>query len=278
MRDLIPRGASGSSLSPRFRTKNGYATSNNAFRHLIAALYLVKYVGVREFKVEAYQKRQPGTEFSLCIFDFPKSEEFLAGQHLFKSLINLELNMALGASEPLAAQQQLANLAKLLAAAKDLRHLAMHITHWEYSASLMYGNIFADERPLFPYLGLRATWPKLRSLSLQGIHANEKDFTGLIKRHRDTLTSLIIRKCTLRTGVWVEVVDEVIFHSLSVLVFVLDCVNELELPGHDWMSYTTREKMAWSYEGHLIISQDCERSFVCTDAMQKDQASLTGAD
>ncbi|KAH7388735.1 hypothetical protein BKA66DRAFT_440408 [Pyrenochaeta sp. MPI-SDFR-AT-0127] len=262
MRDLIPRSASSSSLFPSSHITNGYASSDHAFRHLIAAIYRSKYAGISELRVEAYQKGQPGTEFSLCMFDFPVADDFLAGKYLFQPLTSLQLNMVLSISGSCSAKQQLADLAKLLAAAKGLRHLAFHITHWKCSPSLMYGNIFADGRPIFPHLGLRTTWPKLQSLSLEGIYADEKDLKGLLERHRDTLRTLIIRKCTLCAGNWAEVVDEVIFHSLIVSVFILDCVNELDLHGADWMTFDTEEKTSWRYEGHLVDSQDGERNFI----------------
>ncbi|KAF1840990.1 uncharacterized protein K460DRAFT_410383 [Cucurbitaria berberidis CBS 394.84] len=280
MRDLVPRGTARSSSFPSYQMSNGFAGVHHPFRQLIGAIYLSKYAGIREFTVEAYQKHHSGTQFSLSVFDFPEAVDLQAGQHFFQHLTKLELNIALqesrsrmGGVDVHRSLKQLANLASLLTATKDLRHLAFHVANWKCSASLMYGFIISDEQPIFRNLGLRTTWDKLQSLSLEGIYADEKDFTDLIKRHKTTLRSLVFGKCSLCSGVWAEIVDEAVFGSMTAS-FVLDRVNEIHLPGVDWMTLSTIEKENWRYEGRLLVSIDGERTFINTNSSKKSVYDL----
>jgi hypothetical protein len=127
----------------------------------------------------------------------------------------------------------------------------------------MYGHIFPDERPLFRSLGLKATWPKLRSLSLEGIYADEQDLLGLIERHKDTLRSLAFTKCSLCTGIWAEVVNEVVFNASMITAFNLDQVNEADAK---FRSRTREDRESLRYEGHLVLAKDGERDFVRTSS------------
>lgn len=168
MRDLIPRSVS----------RMSHHSSDHPFRHLIGAIFISQFVGIREFRTEPRSIGKFGTEFSLNMFDFPQAEDFEAGRFFFQHLTKLELNMAIrdyqrrtiGLHDSEAAQQ-LANLAKLITAATELRYLALHLSDWNVSAQLMYGHIVHNDQPIFRSLGLRTTWRKLRSLSLGGVYA-----------------------------------------------------------------------------------------------------------
>ena len=212
--------------------------------------------------MEPYQRGAPGTEFSLPIFTFPEPEDLSAGQHLFRNLTRIELNMSLDrqpSHSGTSTIKQLANMAELIATAADLRSLALHMSQDALQGHHTHDYFFPDGRSTFPYLGLEATWLKLRSMSLQGIFFDEKEVNGLIRRHKDTLWSLVVKECSLRSGFWAEVVDEVVFNS-SITLFALNQVDERPLQGTYW-SIEAQGDECWKYEGHLIVS-DGDRAFV----------------
>jgi hypothetical protein len=101
---------------------------------------------------------------------------------------------------PVGAIRQLQNVTRCLRAAQDLRYLSLSIPDWSDNTRDMYGHIFPDGRPIFYSLGLWQTWPKLRSLSLEGIYADEQDLIDFVKRHGNTLRALNFTKCSLCTG------------------------------------------------------------------------------
>jgi hypothetical protein len=156
--------------------------------------------------------------------------------------------------------RQLQNLTRCLRAAQDLRHLSLSIPHWSDSAREMYGHIFPDGRPIFHSLGLWITWPMLRSLSLEGIHADERDLIDLVKRHRDTLRTLGFSKCSLCTGTWAKVIDEVVENASMITSFTLKEVNDaVRIRNLD-----NDDEESWRYEGHLVVAKNGEREFVRT--------------
>jgi hypothetical protein len=251
MRDLLPRSHT-----------CDFTPWNHAFSYLIAAIFMSDYKGIRELRIEKSAEGVESTSFSLSMFDLPQEQAVLAARHLFQGLHKLELNMALfdGGSKS-GIKEQLANLAKLLVAAKGLRHLAFHIPYWTPSTCVNYGHIWPHREPYFRSLGLGATWRELQSLSLEGIHADEQDFRDIIRRHKDTLRALAFQKCLLCTGIWAEIADEVVFSS-SIVSFTINFVNETDDdPTESALAYKRAPKI-WGYEGHLIISKDGERSFV----------------
>ena len=201
------------------------------------------------------------------MFSFPGPSDLDAAKHLFCHLVRLELNVSLsrdnrrtigtGHSDEIEeSAKRLDNLAKVLEAAQDLRHLSFGISAWVYPAFAMYGHIVPHGGPIFGYLGLGSTWPKLRSLSLRGVCANERDLIDLITRHSDTLRALNFSTCSLCRGIWAEVVNEVIFNASMISTFTLDRVNEAgRLSVH-------AEADSWRYEGHMAIAKDGEREFV----------------
>ncbi|KAF2131378.1 hypothetical protein P153DRAFT_355177 [Dothidotthia symphoricarpi CBS 119687] len=274
VRDLLPRGIGPTSrYMPEglARSSYDYASSSHAFRQLIGAIYLSQYTGVRKFKVDRMRTGEPGTEFSISIFDLPTADDEQAALHLFSRLQHLELNMAFytetrGCSLSVVSKN-LAKRANLLIAAQDLKYLAIHITHWKKAALHMYDSSLLQHQ-VFACLGLRTTWPKLQSLSLEGIYAEERDFSELLKRHSGTLKSVTFRQCSLFKGVWADIVDEVVYNS-KIFPFVLDLVNETNLPGEDWMSLGDADRESWRYEGHLIQAEDGDRTFIENAANKK---------
>lgn len=260
MRNVLPRRLACSRAFDH--GVHGYTSSTHAFRHLIGAVYMTKYRGIRELRVEPYRRGNPGTEFSLAILSFPEPEDFRAAQHLFRSLTKLELNMVLRRTPEVGGSnnaQQLDNLAKLIMTATDLRHFALHLSRLERQTVYMHGYFFPDGQSIFSHLGLQATWSRLKSMSLKGLSAEEENVINFIKRHKDTLRSLVVKKCSLRSGFWAEIVDEVVFNS-PLTSFILNKVDERPMQGSTWLT-GGEEDECWSYEGHLAMT-DSDRSFV----------------
>lgn len=266
MRDLLPRG-----------TDMYCTTRNHAFRQLIGAIYLSKYTGIREFKAEARREEDPGTDLALCLFDFPEAIDREAGRYFFQHLTKLELSMSLATNVHWSEMSSkivelLANFTELLVVAKDIRHLTLRFPFCTNPVEDHFsgGNrsilhLVSASQSILRHVGLWATWQKLRSLSLEGAHADEHDFTDFINRHKDTLSSLTVTKSMLFTGAWANVVDEVVYNS-TLVSFVLDLVNEA-FPTHPKVSSVgsnATEARSWKYEGHLVVSEDGERNFVCS--------------
>ncbi|KAJ4367489.1 hypothetical protein N0V83_007072 [Neocucurbitaria cava] len=266
MRDLLPRG-----------TDMYCTTRDHAFRQLIGAIYLSKYTGIREFKAEARPEEDPGTDFALCLFDFPETIDREAGRYLFQHLTKLELSMSLATHVHWSEMSSkivelLANFTELLVVAKDMRHLTirfpfctLHPDDHFSGGNMSILHFVGARQSIFRHVGLWATWQKLRSLSLEGTHADEHDLTDFITRHKNTLSSLTCTKFMLFSGgTWANVVDEVVYNS-TVVSFVLDLVNE-EFPTHPRCSVGSNatETRSWKYQGHLVVSEDGKRNFVCS--------------
>ena len=157
-----------------------------------------------------------------------------------------------------SSERQLENLAKVLEAAQELRHLSFGILNWRYLNELMWGGTSIPEgRSTVDLIGLGATWPKLRSLKLEGIYARERDLCELIDRHKDTLRTLTFARSTLHAGLWIEVVNEVVFNASMITTFVLDQVDE----NHGGYGTGTNGSLE-GYEGRLIVTEGGEREFV----------------
>tara|TARA_R110002003_G_scaffold1577_2_gene23227 strand:+ start:10061 stop:10816 length:756 start_codon:yes stop_codon:yes gene_type:complete len=242
---------------------------DHPFRQLIGAIFVAQYTGIRELRVEAFEETDPGNPFTFAFFDFPGSTHLQAGEFLFQNLerciLNIQIScrkhdVTLWTSDDIA-QQRLANLNHLLAFADGLRYLAFHITASDKSHVFPAAMALRPEKSMYRRLGLQRTWPKLRSVSLGGIYAEEKDFLDLINRHRRTLMSLAFRQCTLYSGTWAAVVDEVVYNT-KFLDFVLDCVDEpLSTMSHA-VSEDVHDPEKWKYEGYLEVSKSGERGFV----------------
>lgn len=244
MRGLLPRGVSTSHGT-------GYTNSDHPFRQLIAALYMSQFVGIREFRTEALNGEH-GTEFSLSIFDLKEDSDMAAGKFLFQHLEILVLNLALHVPNVHLLGETLDKFTELLRASVNLQHIHLHPTN---------GRAEMGARPLFVRLGLLTTWPGLQSLSLKEVLADEEDFSGIINRHKGTLTSVKFSECSIVKGAWADVVDEVVYGS-KIFPFVLDRVNERELPFLDYASLSVSERENWNYEGYVQIGKDGDRVFV----------------
>lgn len=241
--DLIPRAITAS--------PNGANTSSDhPFRQLIAALCMSQFTGIRELKTE-HIGVDSGTEFSLGIFDLDDNE-MTAASFLFEHLEKLVLAMSFWVPDLSLFDEISAKFSMLLCASTDLRYLSLHPTHWNSQTST---------QPLFTSLGLQATWPSLQYLRLQDVLADESDFSGLIKRHKKTLSSVVLRECTLLQGLWVDVVDEVVYGT-CVHQFLLDRVHESNLSDLDYATLDSSEKESWRYEGMLEIANNGDRNFV----------------
>ncbi|KZM21742.1 uncharacterized protein EKO05_0001697 [Ascochyta rabiei] len=244
MRDLIPGGITALPTA-------GYTSSDHPFRQLVAALYMSRFAGIREFRTEALSVTS-GTEFALDIFNLTDGNDMAAGKFLFQHLESLVLNMALRVPNERLFGETLDKFAELLNTSTSLQHLHLHPTHWKSEIGA---------RPLFARLGLQNTWPKLQSLSLKGVLANEEEFSGMIKRHKETLVSVMFSRCSLLAGVWADVVDEVVYGS-KIFPFVLDRVNERGLPNLDYASLGASEMERWKYEGRIKVTRDGDRNFI----------------
>jgi hypothetical protein len=259
VQDLIPRNTF---RGPRFPAA-GYCVSEHPFLQLVGAIYVAQYSGIRELRVDAFDQEEPGTPLTLGFFSCPKAIDLQAARYLFQHLENCELNVRIGSAggivdnaDPSALENnEFAHLDSLLAAAHELRHLALHA---------IYIDLFGDpetDRTQFSRFGLRETWPKLQSLSLAGMAAHGKHFLDIIRRHKDTLRSLAFRRCTQLSGTWADIVDEVLY-STKVATFVLQSVNEAQIPAGDGTSYSSLGMEKWMYEGYMEASKDIERNFV----------------
>ncbi|KAF1930862.1 uncharacterized protein M421DRAFT_57571 [Didymella exigua CBS 183.55] len=251
MKGLVQRSLSDS-------PKSDYTSSKHPFRQLIAALYLSQFAGIRELRADYVGESiaNPGTEFAIGIFNLDESE-MVAAEFLFQGLEKLVLNMALKVSDKATFGEVTDKFATLLRSSTCLQHLHLHPTHWKSEVGA---------QPVFARLGLQTTWPKLQTLSLKGIFANEKDLSDMIKRHKKTLTNVKFSKCSLLDGLWADIVDEVVYGS-QIRQFVLDRGNERGLSYLNYASLTTWERDFWKYEGHLEVAKDDERRFVSAEAL-----------
>ncbi|KAL1792051.1 hypothetical protein ACET3X_009802 [Alternaria dauci] len=268
LRDLLPRGAVPGRLG-----KNRTTSWDHPFRQLIGAIFMSEYTGIRQLTIEAPREGHSYTALSLEMFKFPELNDLPAARHLFRHLVRVDFNLSILNTQsrdlhPLTNNnptiQPLENLATVLGAAQDLRHLSFGILDWNHLHEPLWdGGLIPDECSIIDFIGLGATWPKLRSLRLEGIYAREQDVCQVITRHKDTLRSVTFAKCTLCTGLWIEVVNEVIFNASIITKFVLDNVNE---DTGAWSTRSnTRTKRMLGYEGHLVVNKDGDLEFVDTN-------------
>jgi hypothetical protein len=242
-----------------------HTASDHPFRQLIAAIYLSQFTGIRELRAETVgaEISKPGTEFAIGIFDLDDNE-MAAANFVFQGLEKLVLNMALKVSNKDVFGEVTDKFATLLRSTTNLEYLHLNPTRWKSEVGA---------QRLFARLGLETTWPKLQTLSLRGIFADEKELTSMIKRHKQTLVRVKFSKCSLLEGAWAEVVDEIVFGS-QIYRFVLDRGNERGLSYLNFASLSTWEKDSWKYEGHLEVSEDGERSFVSVQIVMTCRAVL----
>jgi len=267
LRDLLPRGA-----RPGALTDNRTTDSDHPFRQLVGAVFLSDYTGIRQLTIETPREDHPRTEFSLNMFSFPDANDLNAGKHLFRNLVKLDISLSIlnipsqtthPTIEIASPERQLENLTKVLEAAQELRHLSFGILKWRYLNELMWnGGTILEGKSIVDIIGLGATWPKLRSLKLEGVYARERDLCELVDRHKDTLRTLTFARTTLHAGLWIEVVNEVVFNASMITTFVLDQVDEDR--GGNLAS--TNGSLA-GYEGRLIVTEGGEREFVSSNSI-----------
>lgn len=270
MRDLLPRDYSSSGV-----VINGRDLGENLqhwkhpFRQLIGALRLSQSSGIRELRIEPFNGKEPSTPFTFDFFDYPDASDIQAGRWLFQNLVKCELNFRIltaGDNTPLwydrdNGRRKLAHLSHLLAATDDLRHLTLHIVGWQSAHNSAPHLELGPSQPVFSRLGLRKTWSKLRSFNLGGVHSLRDEFLEFIRRHKGTLWSLSFQDCTLCSGSWADIVDEVVY-STSVCRFVLLSVNEAEIPTGNESVQSSEGLEEWKYEGCLEVSKDGEHKYV----------------
>lgn len=276
MKDILPRGAG---KRWGLEAESSYASfldsCQHGIHHVIGAIYASQYSRIREFRVEAPGVPATGTEFTIFVFDFADQQHLEAGRYFFRQLHRLKMNISLrhpgtldnaingnALPHPSSASSltQVSNLSTLLLEAKDLRELSFHLTHWQPSAHHMYGHLNPHPQRMFIDLGLNARWHKLRSLSLGGIHATEEELMQLITRHRETLKDVEFSHCSLFSGLWANIVDEVI-HSTSIFPFSLKRVNEAVIEQRNFQDLTAEEMEHWQYEGTLMLNSGGLRYF-----------------
>jgi hypothetical protein len=267
VRDLIPRDNKGPDPNNRNHGLD-QRPSQHPFLHLIGAIYLSQYTGVRELRIDAYDKTKPGNPFTFDFFDSPDANSVQASQYLFKNLERCELNISTSHDDTTfwpsghCIKSSLVHLSHLLAIAEDLRHLAFHIAGWQSIFAAPSLNL-GPGQPLLCRFGLGHTWSKLRTASLKGVHSSGDDFLDFVKRQSNTLRSLSIQDCTLNIGIWADIVDEVVY-STSITAFILASVNERQVPTGDGDGSVRGSDglNEWLYEGDLEVSRDGERKFV----------------
>lgn len=192
------------------------------------------------------------------------SSQVEAGRHFFRYLQTIELIMPLAPSVRSARSlgqhvpRALANMAALLAEAQELRHLTVCL-HWSPVLDMTHDYIPPHE-PLFPYLGLNAKWPQLRSFELEGVRAEYQDVKDFIARHQTTLEALKFSWCSLYSGQWSSIVDEVV-HGTRIRPFVLDKVHEEVVGDMPIQTIPDDELDQWQYEGHIEVNANGDRYF-----------------
>ena len=277
MRNLLPRGIVDRVWGIVDGPVSYIESSQHGFHHIIGAIHAAQYTGIREFRVEATDGTQ-GTAFTIYMFDFPQQQHLDAGRFFFRQLNKLKLNISLHPpgvvhldhSPPLNAHGHsvgqfvrippgsfnsltlLSNLAILLSESKELREMSFHLAHWLPSATSMYAHIIQRGQSIFPHLGLTTKWPKLRVISLGGIYATEEELVGIMKRHDATLQELEFDHCSLISGFWANIVDEVL-QSMSVSSFSLKKVNETKIGDKEFRELPPEEVVHWQYEGTLMF-------------------------
>jgi len=254
-------------IRPRGPTHSGRA--HDGLHHLIGAIHISQYTGINEFKIKARSVSLPnniGTRFRVDVFGFRDPTHIEAGKFFFRNLNKIEMVLTPSSgiqTSPTAgvrALDCLANMAALLSEAKDLETLSLEFSHWHPDPHSMYGLMTPHAQPIFPYMGLGTTWLKLRELTLGGLFADEEEFKELVFRHGKTLTSLKFSYCSLFSGQWSNIVDDVVFGT-NIAPFELDHVNEVNVGEATFAALSDIEAAKWQYEGRVAVTGEGERFF-----------------
>ncbi|KAH7414269.1 hypothetical protein DE146DRAFT_673879 [Phaeosphaeria sp. MPI-PUGE-AT-0046c] len=217
VRDLVPRDYRMDIDAPgRYPMRDNVSRKNHPFRQLIGAIYAAQYTG--------------GVPFTFDLLDCPDPETDLkAGQFLFQHLEKCELNIKVWPMRNnmptlTLGTQRAIHLESLTGAARDLRHVALHVNCGGPEEIRFHIGNAQPEELRFHRLGLNTTWP-------------------------------------LFTGTWASIVDEALCHT-RILPFVLSSVNEVQVPSDPGMLMSSAGLDEWKYEGHIEVSEDGERAFV----------------
>jgi hypothetical protein len=270
VRDLVPRDHR-TDVPGRYARDN-VTQKNHPFRQLIGGIYAAQYTGVRELQVAPFNEDYQGIPFTFDLLHCPNPElDLKAGQFMFQHLEKCELNikvrpMANNMPGLILGTQRVVHLGSLIGVARDLQHLALHVSGWGPGHHHFHIGNAQLEQLKFNRLGLETTWPRLRSLSLEGLHANESDFLDLLIRHKDTLRMMSLRNCSLFTGSWANIVDEALCYP-RILPFTLSSVNELQVPSNPGILVSSAGLDEWRYDGCIEVSEDGERTFVSSDVI-----------
>jgi hypothetical protein len=271
MRDLLPRDYQSPSVT--YFGMNGPDSAphhqQHPFRLLIGALYFSKYSGICELRIEPFDDTRPGMPFTFDFFDFRDPSDIQAGRWLFQNLVKCELDFHIlaGADETSVwldrdnERGKLAHLSHLLSVSDDLQHLSLRIVGWSPLQDSAPQMELGPAHPVYSRLGLRKTWPKLQSFNLGGVHSTGDDVLDFIRRHGDTLRSLSFEGCSLYSGTWADIVDEVVY-STSICRFTLSFVNETHIPDGAGSVQRSEGLEEWKYEGSLEVSLGGDRKFV----------------
>jgi hypothetical protein len=257
MKEIVPRG-----------TKHPEG-GHDGFHHFVGAVYTSQYTGIHHFKIEARPlslPRNTGAQFFVDVFKFRRADDIEAGKFFFQNLRKIDIVLTPSSSMHRAgpagdeALECLANMAALFSEAKELQNLSFQFSPWHKNPQTMYGYIAPHGQPIFPHLGLDVTWPKLRSLRLGGVYADEEEFKKLISRHQQTLTSLTFVHCSLFQGRWSNIVDDVVYGS-NIVRFVLDKVNEVLVDDTPFEYLDEQEAGLWCYKGQVAVNEEGDRFF-----------------
>lgn len=246
----------------------------DSFHQIIGAIYQSQYTGIREFRAEAsppgltprwlYPRRS--MELTTAGFDMPTDNHLHAGKFFFSHLRRVELNLdfAFSGDDPKAdTLRQLSNLAILLAEAKDLMDLSLHLSVLKYYPLQVLELFTRDGRLRIPNLSLGVTWPNLRFLSFGGILAAGEELLDLVDHHKGTLEKINFEYCRLTSGSWAHIIDHVV-SGTTIAAFELHKVKELI---YDWDLFSDEDSMymdepgSEAYGGALTVRNGC-RYFV----------------
>ncbi|KAF2691262.1 hypothetical protein K458DRAFT_438938 [Lentithecium fluviatile CBS 122367] len=254
-------------ILPRCMTRS--ERKHDGFHHLIGAIYISNYTGIHDLVIEprlTSLDSSIGGCFYVDIFKYRDPTHIEAGKFFFRNLRKIHMALAPTTTNhregPVGADALtcLANMAALLSEANELQDFSFQLACWHPSPHFMFGSMIPHGQPIFPHLGFDAKWPKLRSLRLQGVYADEEEVKELIARHKGTLISLELRYCSLLSGKWSNIVDEVLFGT-NMVWFVLNRVNELHIGDSLFEHLSSQEMAQWWYEGRLAINEEGERFF-----------------
>lgn len=244
-----------------------HTSPKHPFHALIAAIYLSKYAGIREFRVEKAGSRFTSL-FALDFFTFPDKLDQKACQYFFENLTKLELNFSApytqynyraSNADYLEEIMRFGNLARLLRSTGHLQHLSLEFDLW-YDITDFIGCILGGVQSVFGALGLDAPWQNLQSLRLAFVRAREEDYTRFFYRHGKTLRTVSFEECRVRDGLWANIVD-IVVSSTRISSFHLYSVSDGSalLPARK----DPGKPEIMNFEGRLLIHPGGERVFVC---------------